>query len=163
MNAERFTVEVELRDTDEGGPMLHGTMLTEGRAASGGRAELFAPRSVRWLDGGVEISPGHDAPSEARAIPERQDDGRLTIATRATDALRQAVEAGSTYMSVEFHSMAERRTAGGVREILQALVVRAALVPEPEYDTTAAELREADNRARTAADMRRRYLRALAA
>ena len=78
---------------------------------------------------------------ETRAHPVRNRDGTLTIQARATDALKEAVEAGSKYMSVEFLALRERTTKGGVREILSALVPRAALVPNPEYDSTAAEVR----------------------
>ena len=137
----KHSFEVEIRQAEGREPELHGTMLTEGRAASGGRAELFTPGSVQWPSDGVEIAPSHVLPSEAKAHPVRQRDGRLTLRTRATDALRQAVESGAKFMSVEFHALKERRTQAGVREILSALVVRAALVPQPEYDTTAAELR----------------------
>ena len=44
-------------------------------------------------------------------------------------------------MSVEFHALEERTTAGGVREVLRAFVPDAALVAQPEYDTTVAEIR----------------------
>ncbi|MCY4360809.1 MAG: hypothetical protein OXE42_01290 [Gammaproteobacteria bacterium] len=136
----KHSFEIEIRQAAEGGE-LHGVMLTEGRAASGGRAELFAPGSVQWPSEGVEIAPGHKLPSETRAHPVRQRDGSLTLRTRATDALRAAVQAGRRFMSVEFHALEERTTAGGVREILKAYAVRAALVPNPEYDVTAAEIR----------------------
>ena len=136
----KHSFEIEIREAAEGGE-LHGVMLTEGRASSGGRAEVFAPGSVQWPSAGVEIAPAHELATEARAHPVRQRDGKLTLRTRATDALRAAVQAGRRYMSVEFHALEERTTAGGVREVLRALVVRAALVPSPEYDTTAAEVR----------------------
>lgn len=121
--------------------MLQGVMLTEGRAASGGRAEVFTPGSVQWPSEGVEIAPGHKLPTESRAHPVRASNGELRITARATEALKQAVTAGAKYMSVEFFALEERTTAAGVREILSALVKRAALVPNPEYDTTAAEVR----------------------
>lgn len=38
-------------------------------------------------------------------------------------------------------AMSERTTRGGVREIQRALVDAAALVAEPEYDSTSAEVR----------------------
>ena len=142
----KHSFEIEIRRAENREPELHGVMLTEGRAASGGRAELFVPGSVSWPTDGVEIAPHHDLPSETRAHPVRQADGRLTLRTRATDALRQAVESGSRYMSVEFHALRERRTQAGVREILSALVVRAALEKTPEYDTTAAEVRSKQGR-----------------
>ena len=137
----KTSFEVEIRQAEGRVPELFGVMLTEGRAASGGRAEVFAPGSVQWPVEGVGVAAGHDGETEVRAHPVRERDGRLTIRARATDALRKAVEAGSRYMSVEFHALEERRTQGGVREILGAMVERAALVPNPEYDTTAAELR----------------------
>ena len=137
----KTSFEVEIRQADNREPELFGVMLTEGRAASGGRAEVFAPGSVSWPSEGVGISAGHDGETEVRAHPVRGRDGKLTIRARATATLRQAVENGARFMSVEFHALQERRTQGGVREILGALVERAALVPNPEYDTTAAELR----------------------
>ncbi len=137
----KHSFEIEIREQANRDPMLHGTMLTEGRAASGGRREVFTPGSVQWPSEGVEIAPGHKLATETRAHPVRGRTGELNITARATEALRQAVAAGKRYMSVEFIALEERTTAGGVREILSALVKRAALVPNPEYDTTAAELR----------------------
>ena len=141
----KHSFEIEIREAAEGGE-LHGVMLTEGRAASGGRAELFTPGSVQWPSEGVEIAPGHELATEARAHPVRQRDGRLTLRTRATEPLRQAVESGARFMSVEFHALRERRTKAGVREILSALVVRAALLKVPEYDCTSAEIRNTRRR-----------------
>ena len=102
----KHTFEIEIRQAEGREPELHGTMLTEGRAASE-RRELFAPGSVQWPSDGVEIAPSHFLPSEAKAHPVRQRDGRLTLRTRATDALRQAVESGAKFMSVEFHALKE--------------------------------------------------------
>ena len=146
--SDRVSFEVEVRAARAGRePTLYGVMLQEGRAASGGRAEVFAPGSVSWPHSGVEVTVGHRAAEvEARAHPVRRRDGRLTLAARATARVREAVEAGARFMSVEFVSLRERRTAGGVREILAALVTRAALVSSPEYDTTAAEVRSRSRR-----------------
>ena len=141
----KHSFEIEIRQAEGREPELHGTMLTEGRAARE-RLEIFAPGSVQWPSEGVEIAPSHALPSEAKAHPVRHSDGRLTLRTRATDALRQAVENGARFMSVEFHSLREKRTKGDIREILSALVVRAALVSNPEYDTTAAEVRSKQGR-----------------
>ena len=46
----KYSFEVEVREAERAGyePTLRGVMLTEGRAASGGRAEVFAPGSVSW-------------------------------------------------------------------------------------------------------------------
>ncbi len=149
--SDKLTFTVEVREASRAGyePTLHGIMLVEGRAASGGRRELFAPGSVTWPHDGVGITVGHHAEDvEARAHPTRQRDGRITLAARATAAIQKAVEDGAKFMSVEFLSLRERRTAGGVREILAALVPRAALVRNPEYDTTAAEVRSRGRRRR---------------
>jgi len=132
--------EIEIRDA-EGGPHLHGVLIQEGRAASGGRREVFAPGSVEWPSAGVGILTAHRAPPEVRAVPVRESDGRISIRARATDPIREAVQAGKKWMSVEFHALRERTTRGGVREVLQALVPRVALVADPEYDTTTAEVR----------------------
>ena len=144
MDGRRLAVSaaVEIRAAEDGNPpQLFGVMVTEGRAASGGRAELFTPGSVEWPADGVGILLAHRAAPETRAAAERQPDGRITLTGEATPAIREAVEGGRQYMSVEFHSLAERTTKGGVREILRAYVPDAALVDRPEYDTTAAEVR----------------------
>ena len=105
-------------------------------------AEVFAPGSLSWAADGIGIRPLHGQPVEVRAWPQRGADGAITIATKATEALRSAVEAGRRFMSVEFVALRERTTAGGVREILEGFVRDAALTDRPEFDTTAAEIRE---------------------
>ena len=129
---------VELRDA---GRTLHGTLVQEGRAASGGRAEVFAPGSVEWPSTGVGILLGHRERPEVRAMPSRESDGRIVVQAPATPAIREAVEGGRRFMSVEFHALEERLTRGGVREIQRALVPDAALVADPEYDVSSAEVR----------------------
>lgn len=130
----------------ESGGEFAGVILVEGRAASGGRAEVFAPLSVVWPDGGIRITDGHGGDHLADAAPRRGEAGRIEVRTEATGAIRAAVEAGRRWMSVEFHSLRERTTRGGVREILRALVDAAALTDAPEYDATAAEVRGARRR-----------------
>ena len=138
MDARRIG-EVEIREA-EGGPHLYGVLIQEGRAARRLR-EVFAPGSVQWPSEGVGVLLRHHAAPEVRAIPERQPDGRITLKARATEAIRQAVEGGRRFMSVEFHALRERRTEGGIREVLRALVPDVALVDAPEYGQTAAEVR----------------------
>ena len=41
------------------GEHLHGQILQEGRAATAGRAELFAPGSITWPADGVRILDKH--------------------------------------------------------------------------------------------------------
>ena len=136
-------VEVEIRQSDRAGyePMLRAVILQEGRAASGGRAEVFAPGSVEYPSAGIAILVEHGGPPETRGHVIRQRDGRLTLTAPATPEIRAAVKAGKRYMSVEFHALGERTTRAGVREITRAYVPSAALVNNPEYDTTSAEIR----------------------
>ena len=141
----KHTFEVEVRESG-GRPKLRGVMLQEGRAASGGRAEVFAPGAVSWPTEGVGILTRHHAEPEVHAQPIRHRDGRLEVIADATAAIRQAVAEGRRYMSVEFHAIRSRVTKGGVREVLEALVPRAALVADPEYDSTAAEVRSRKRR-----------------
>ena len=125
----------------EAGGKFRGVMLQEGRAASGGRREVFAPGSVEWPSRGVAILDGHRGTELARAEPIRESNGELRIEAQATAAIRAAIRAGKRFMSVEFKPLSDRVTPGGVREILRAMVDAAALVADPEYDSTKAEIR----------------------
>ena len=133
--------EVEIRAAEDGTPQLHGVILWEGRAASGGRREVFTPGSVEWPDTGVGILLEHRGAPVMRAAAARESDGRISVSAPATPEVRAAVEAGRKFFSVEFHPLQERTTKGGVREVLRAFVPDAALVAQPEYDTTHAEVR----------------------
>ena len=135
----QYVVPVELRESD-GGPWLKGTILQEGRAAQGGRAELFSPFSVVWPSDGIALLGEHRGAALARAVPVRDVDGSLRIETRATPAILEAY-ATRKFFSVEFRAISEARTAGGVREITLALVESAALVDDPEYVQARAEVR----------------------
>lgn len=136
-DAELETFLIELRQEAS---QLLGVLVQEGRAATGGRRELFAPGAVEWLASGVDILPEHRAGAETKVTPARQADGRITFSTPLTPALRAAWDAGRRFMSVEFHAMAQK-TAGGIREIQRALVVAGAMTDRPEYDTATAEIR----------------------
>ena len=139
MTPERLHVAVECR-ASASGPTLTGVLLTEGRAARGGRAELFAVGSATWPAEGIGIGTVHLGEPETRAIPTR-DGAEIRISAPATPALFAAVRDGAKRMSVEFHALREVRTAGGVREIEQALIVGAIVTDDPEYEQTAAEVR----------------------
>ena len=139
----RLTVEVR-----EEGNELHGVLVQEGRAASGGRSELFAPGSISWPADGVGILTEHRGEPETRAFPHRDALGRINVRAQATAAIKDAIAAGKKFMSVEFRALEERTTKAGVREILSAYVAAAALVASPEYDVTAAEVRERGTRRR---------------
>ena len=136
---ETFNCSVEVREAKDG-PRLHGVLLQEGRAAQGGRSEVFAPLSVVWPSAGIEVLAEHRGLSLARALPTRDADGSLRIETPATPAILEAFKT-RPYFSVEFHSLREVQTAGGVREIQRAFVEAAALVTAPEYSQATAEVR----------------------
>ena len=136
---ESFYCPVELRESSEG-PMLRGTVLQEGRAAQGGRAEVFAPLSVVWPSDGIALLGEHRGEALAHAVPVRDFDGSIRIETPATEQIITAYETRK-FFSVEFHAIAEVRTKAGVREITRALVEAAAMVATPEYKQARAEVR----------------------
>ena len=141
---ETLTCSLEVRES-ETGPMLHGVVLQEGRAAQGGRAESFAPLSVVWPATGIALLAEHRGAALAHAVPVRDADGSLRIATPATPAILEAFEARK-FFSVEFHAISEVRTKAGVREITRALVESAAMVSSPEYKQATAEIRDSSLR-----------------
>ena len=142
MKPRRLTVNVECRASEDG-PMLHGVVITEGRAARGGLAEVFASGALTWREDGIGISTKHNAAPEVRAVPVREGN-EIRISAKATPAIFAAVNAGKRYMSCEFHPITETRTAGGIREVELALLTGAALTDNPEYHQTSAEFRDAD-------------------
>ena len=142
----RLVVPVECRASDSG-PRLHGVILTEGRAARGGRAELFIPGAVVWPADGIGVQTEHHGTVETRGVPTREGT-EIRISAPATPAIFDAVKNGRKWLSVEFTPLAETRTAGGVREIERAFVDRAALTDSPEYAQTRAEVRKAQRRRR---------------
>lgn len=130
---------LEIRDGTDG-PRLHGTLIQEGRVASG-LPEVFAPGSLRWGSDGIGLKVGHEGAVETRAMPVRRPDGSIQVAAAVTPAIRKAVDSGSTGMSVEFYALRESRNRAGVREIQSALLEGAALVSRPEYVQGKAEVR----------------------
>ena len=136
---EIIVTPLEIRETDEG-PLLHGCLIQEGRAA-GSRAEVFSPMSVHWPAEGLEIRTEHLGAVVAKAIPIRSPDGSIRIATRATPEIRSAVSSGKKFLSIEFVALRQTRTGGGIREINKAFVPSAALVSSPEYQQARVEIR----------------------
>ena len=143
--SDRTIVPVEIREA-ENGPRLVATVLQEGRAARGGRAELFAPDALVWPESGITIRTEHRGRGEVTAVPTREANGEIRIDCAATPAIVEAVRSGKTHASVEFHTLQETRTAGGVREIERAFCDAAALTADPEYEQTQAELRSKNRR-----------------
>ena len=132
--------ELEIREQTGREGTLYATVLQEGRAASN-RRELFTPGSVTWAATGIEIMTEHLGAVEVRAQLVRHKDGVLSLTARATDGIRQAIADGKKYMSVEFKAMDSAVTNGGIREIRKAFILGAAMVSNPEYSMTYAELR----------------------
>ena len=136
---ETLNCPVEVRESATG-PMLHGVLIQEGRAASV-RSEVFAPLSLVWSSDGVAIRAEHRGVEVARAIPTREANGEIRIAASASAAIVAAFNKGRRFLSIEFHAVQETRSAAGVREIQQAFVPGAALVSDPEYKQARAEVR----------------------
>ena len=135
---------IELRESSRAGyePSLHAVVVVEGRASSDPDIkEVFVNGSVKWPSDGIAIRTEHGGQVETRAQPVRARDGSISIVARATSAIKAAVAAGKTRASVEFHALESRRTGSGIREVISAMVIGAALTSAPAYDTTSAELR----------------------
>ena len=110
----QYVVPVELREADDG-PMLRGVVLQEGRAAQGGRAEVFTPLSVLWPADGIAIRAEHRGVEVGRAVPTRDADGSLRIETRATPAILIAYKHAATSLSSFTRWQRSARRAGCAR------------------------------------------------
>ena len=140
MDRERLSATVEVRDSDSG-PVVGVTLIQEGRAATGGRAELFAPGSLQWPSEGIPLRTEHLGGDAIRIHPHRDAELRISASAPASPPIVEAVRGGKTHASVEFHALEEVSTSAGVREIRSALLVGAALVDAPEYEQTRVEIR----------------------
>ena len=138
-HGESLCAPIELREA-EGGPQIVGCLIQEGRAASA-RAEIFAPGSLQWSAEGIALRAEHLGAEDSRAIPTREANGEIRIAAPASAALVAAYNEGRKFLSIEFHSLKETRSAAGVREIQSAFLPGAALVSDPEYKQAGAEIR----------------------
>ena len=141
---ETLNCPVEVRES-ETGPMLHGVLIQEGRAASA-RAEVFAPLSLVWASEGIAVRAEHRGVEVTRAIPTREANGEIRIATPAPPEIVAAYNEGRKFLSIEFHALQETRSASGVREIQQAFLPGTALVESPEYKQAKAEVRSKQRR-----------------
>ena len=136
---DRLTCAVECR-ASESGPVLRGVVLAEGRAATGGRAELFTPGSCVWAPDGIDVLLEHRGRPAGRVVPTREGN-EIRIAMPAGPDVFRRVQDGARFLSIEFHALAEVRTAGGVREVQRAFLSGAALTDDPEYGQARAEVR----------------------
>ena len=83
MSEKLLTVPVEIRESDNG-QTLSGVILQEGRAATGGRRELFVPGAVTWPVEGMDLLIRHGGPRAVRVLPSSGDAGEITFATPET-------------------------------------------------------------------------------
>ena len=141
---ETLNCPVEVRES-ETGPMLHGVLIQEGRAASV-RLEVFAPLSLVWSATGIALRAAHLAGEDSRAVPTREPNGEIRIAAPASAALVAAFNEGRKFLSIEFYSLKETKSAAGLREILSAFLPGAALVESPEYVQARVEVRSKQRR-----------------
>ena len=141
---ETLNCPVEVRESATG-PVLHGVLIQEGRAASV-RPEVFAPNSLVWASTGIALRAKHLGMEDSRAIPTREANGEIRIAAPASAAIVAAFNEGRRFLSIEFHSLEETRSAAGVREIQSAFLPGAALVASPEYQQAKAEVRSTRRR-----------------
>ena len=138
---ETFCVPVELREAEaDAGPMLRGVLIQEGRAASQ-RPEVFAPGSCVWLSEGIAVRATHLGAEDSRTVPTREPNGEIRISAPASAAIVAAFNEGRRFLSIEFHSLGESRSASGVREMQAAFISGVALVSTPEYSQATAEVR----------------------
>lgn len=142
------TVPLELRELDDDGEHLVGTVIQEGRSGTE-RRELFAPQSLTWPAEGIPLRTTHLQGEVARAVPTRHPGGEVRIRVRATAEIRAAYASGKRYLSAEFFAIRESRAAGNIREIEHALLSGAAMVVEPEYRQATAEIRSKRRRVRS--------------
>ena len=132
-------------ETRESPGRLTGTLLTYEQAA-GDRPEIFTRGALTWPDGGIVVNEQHNrAAPIVRASPFMVGDA-LTIdvplpnTARGRDAATNVREGVLTGLSVEFRTQREGRR-GHLREIRQAVLVRAGLVDKPSYSDSTVEVR----------------------
>ena len=141
-------IELELREDERLGKMLHAVILAEGRAAAGGRSELFTPGSVTWPEEGIEIKIGHSGAVEALGpiLSGPRKGERSGSRFERPKGLLRLSEKGSGGCLSNFFALAENRVPAGIREITSALIQGAALVASPEYSQGRAEVRSQQRR-----------------
>ena len=139
-NSLQIACELEIRESGR----LHGLLLTEGRASTD-RRELFTPGAVEWPHTGIMIRPNHLQDAGAVVAYPYRDGAEIRVNITPSEELRESVESGAKYMSVEFRALEEETTDSGIREVTRALLMGAATVANPSYRQTSAELRERES------------------
>lgn len=160
---DTIRADIELRNSErEGSPgRITGTVLKYGTRGEKGR-ETFARDSLTWPESGIRVDVEHlSSPVKgsvalpvAVAVPFVEGD-EVRIDTELEDteqarALASFMRRGLyRSMSVEFRS-ARTRWTNGVREVVQAVLVGAAVTDRPSYEGTSAALRTEEGRRRLA-------------
>lgn len=160
MTDDRFSARVELReagpDAPEGSPgRIVATLLRYGDASGVGGTETFERGALRWPDRGIRIDVDHlSSPVKgslqqpvALAVPFLSADGlevRIDAPLAPTQQARDLAALMRLGMyesaSVEFRNSRNRWSAG-VRHVVSAELVAAALTDNPSYSGTSAEIR----------------------
>ena len=144
---DRFTIPIECRadESREGPGRIVGTILETGRVASD-RQEVFVPGAAIFPSTGVELLRGHRGEAVLTFDPVIVEGSEIRIDARLPDTqlgrqVAAEVRSGErSALSVEFVSLDEARVQG-VRELRQALIKGAALVPAGSYTQARAEVR----------------------
>ncbi|MXY07574.1 MAG: hypothetical protein F4Y61_02905 [Rhodothermaceae bacterium] len=140
-NKITITAPLEIRESGK----LYATLITEGRVSQDrpnqDRPELMLAGAVEWASTGIAIRAAHlQDEGSVIAFPFRKG-AEIRVNVNPSPELREAVEAGKRFMSVEFHALEESTTPSGVREIERAMLTGAAVVSSPSYRQTKAEIR----------------------
>ena len=150
----RLHADIEIREAerDDSPGRITGTVLKYGTRGEKGR-ETFAPGSLTWPESGIRVdvehlsSPvkGSVAMPVAVAVPFVEgDEVRIDAELENTEqarALASFMRKGLyRRMSIEFRH-ARTRWTRGVREVVQAVLVGAALTDTPSYADTSASIR----------------------
>ena len=152
---DTFTIPIECRadESREGPGRIVGTILETGRVASD-RQEVFTPGSPIFPSTGVELRRGHRGEAVLTFDPivegsEIRIDARLPDTQLGRQVATEVRSGERSALSVEFIPLDEARVQG-VRELRQALIQAAALVPAGSYTQARAEVRERAGRFRRA-------------
>ena len=143
---DRFSIPIECRadESREGPGRIVGTILETGRVASD-RQEVFVPGAAIFPSTGVELLRGHRGEAVLTFDPivdgsEIRIDARLPDTQLGRQVAAEVRSGERSALSVEFVALDEARVQG-VRELRQALIKGAALVPEGSYTQARAEVR----------------------
>ena len=149
MRELRCAIEWRADDSRQSPGRITGTLIEYGKRASD-RPEVFADGALRWDDGGVILNEQHNRQAPIMRFTPTVDgrevriDAPLPDTSRGRDAATMIRNGTMTGLSVEFAVDAGGEgMRGGVREVLKAKLLGAAVVDSPSYEG-ALEVRERD-------------------